>query len=111
MRTKKFSLLTYKKAANIAIIIAGSKFATRTFLPKTKLTPTQKISIEPIKDRLFRAVAVINGRTKVAIKVSVPSKRKTGMAENIQPLPKDEAITITKMKSRIVFVPKIDQSP
>ena len=39
--------------ATTASKIAGSRLATRTFFPHIKFRPTQKIRIEPIKDRLY----------------------------------------------------------
>ena len=56
----------------MAIMIDGNKFATRTFLPHTKLIPTQQIKIEPINEILNKANSVINGFTKDANKVIEP---------------------------------------
>ncbi len=38
-------------AAITAKTSAGSRFATRTFLPHTRFSPTQKISTDPTRDR------------------------------------------------------------
>ena len=47
----------------MAKITAGSKLATRTVLPHTKLMPTQKISTEPTIERFQRAASLISGCT------------------------------------------------
>ena len=52
-----------------AMTTAGSRFATLTFFPHTRLIPTQKIRIEPIRDRFDRAVSVIIGLISLARQV------------------------------------------
>ena len=54
--------------------MAGSKLATFTFFPQTRLIPTQKISTFPTRDRFARAAAVITGRRRPARAVMVPWK-------------------------------------
>ena len=68
-----------------ATTIAGSRFATLIFLPHTRLTPTQKIKIEPTKDRFAKAASVITGLITLASTVTLPCKIATGIAENAQP--------------------------
>ena len=87
-----------------AMTTAGSRFATLTFFPHTRLIPTQKIRIEPIRDRFDRAVSVIIGLISLARQVIEPWKSSTGIAENIQPLPNEQVITIIIIRSRIAFV-------
>ena len=43
--------LSGKNAAETARMMAGSRLATRMRLPQTRLTPTQKIRMEPTRDR------------------------------------------------------------
>lgn len=38
--------------------------ATLTFLPQTRLRPTQKIRMDPIRDRLAMAASVMTGAIK-----------------------------------------------
>ena len=52
--------------------MAGRKFATFTFLPNTRFRPTQKIIIDPTRDRLDRAASVISGSMSLARKVITP---------------------------------------
>ena len=42
-----------------ATIKAGKRLATQIFVSNTRLTPTQNISIEPIKESALMAEAVI----------------------------------------------------
>lgn len=52
--------------------IAGSRFATFTFLPQTRFTPTQNSSTEPTKERFDNAASVINGSISLARSVTSP---------------------------------------
>ena len=69
--------------------MAGSILATRSSLPQTRLTPTQKIKIEPISERYETASSVRAGASSWARSVTAPSSTNTGMAEKMQPLPSD----------------------
>ena len=82
--------------------------ATLIFLAQTKLMPIQKINTEPIKDKYATAVSVIIGDIKRASKVMQPSKTNTGIAENVQPFPIDDAIMRTMIKSRIAFATSVE---
>ena len=86
-------------------------FATRTFFPHTRFSPTQKISTEPISERYADASSVITGDTILASSVMAPSKRKTGIAEKAHPFPRDEVMTVIMMKSSTDFTARVDQSP
>ena len=92
----------------MAITIAGSILATRIFFPQIRLIPTQKISMEPIIDKLERASFVIIGLASFASKVIDPCKTATGMAEKIQPFPMAQVMTIIMMKSSIALVAKTE---
>ena len=92
-------------------ITAGSRFATRIFLPQIRLIPTQKISTFPTKERYPMAVSVMIGRITVASRVTAPSQRNTGIAEKTQPFPRELVMTITMTRSRMDLVPSVYQSP
>ena len=94
-------------AAKTASSTAGIIFATRNFFPHTRLTPTQKISTDPIRDRYDTARGVISGASSRASRVTPPSNRKTGIAENPQPFPMEEVITATMMKSSTDFTARV----
>ena len=74
--------------------MAGSKLATLIFLPQTKFNPTQKMSIEPINDKLDNAAPVIIGFINFARQVIEPCKMATGIAEKTHPFPIEPVITI-----------------
>ena len=61
-----------KQGIKEAKTIAGRRFATRIFFPQTRLSPTQKIRIEPIIERFARASAVIIGLMKAESAVTPP---------------------------------------
>ena len=63
---------SYKKAAATASTTAGSILATWSFLPHTRLTPTQKIRMEPIMERFDSAASVISGLISPARAVMLP---------------------------------------
>ena len=98
-------------AAITAKTTEGSMFATRSFLPHTRFTPTQKIKIEPIIDKFERASCVIIGLTNLASNVIEPWKIPTGIAEKIQPFPIAHVITIIMIKSRTALVASMEKSP
>ena len=56
----------------IGTIRAGSIFPTLNFFPKARLTPTQKISADPIKDRSLIKASLIKEPQKAAISVMLP---------------------------------------
>ena len=93
-----------RKAAITAITMAGNKFATRIFLPQTRLMPTQNIRIEPMVDKFPRAASVISGLISTARAVMLPWKMPTGIAEKMQPLPREQVMTIIMIRSRIALV-------
>ena len=101
-------ILHGKYAAPIASNTAGSIFATLTFFPQTRFTPTQKINIDPISERYPTAKSVINGATSRASKVMEPSNKSTGIAENAQPFPMVEVITAMIMKSSTDFTAMVE---
>ena len=88
----------------------GNKLATLIFLPQTKLTPTQKINIEPTSERYIKAKSVINGSNKLASTVILPCNRNTGIAEKIAPFPVEQAIIIMMIKSSKDLVIKTEES-
>ncbi len=59
--------------------------ATRIFIFQIRLTPMQKIMIEPVRERFARAGSVKKGSTKTASRVTSPWNTPTGMAEKMQP--------------------------
>ena len=85
--------------------------ATLIFFPQIRFNPTQKIKTEPTMDRYPMARSVMIGLMAVASSVRPPSHKNTGTAENIQPLPREQVITITITKSKIDLAPSVDQSP
>ena len=86
----------------------GSRLATLIFFPHTRLTPTQKIMTEPVRDKLERACSVINGSSSLARRVIVPWNTATGMAENTHPFPMDAVMIMTMIKSKMAFAAKIE---
>ena len=82
--------------------------ATRSFFPHTRLTPTQKISTEPTRDRFWIAASVITGEISRASSVMAPSNTNTGIAEKAQPLPMDEVITSMMMKSSTALTARVE---
>lgn len=97
-----------RNAQIAAITIVGSIFATLTVFPQKRLTPTQKISIEPVRDRLCKAASVMNGSMNLANKVTLPCRIATGMAEKIQPFPIAAVMTATMIKSKTAFAAKME---
>ena len=83
-------------------------FATLTFLPHTRFTPTQNISSEPTSDRYDIAVSVIIGATSRASSVMPPSNTNTGITENMQPRPIAEVMTAMMMKSITAFTARVE---
>ncbi len=81
----------------------GSKFATLMVLGQTKLMPTQKIKILPTREMLFSTASVMKLDSPAASTVIVPCKTATGMNENTHPLPREEAIISTMIKSKIAL--------
>ena len=67
-----WAVIFYKNAAATAKMTAGSILATFSFLPHTRLTPTQKIRIDPIMERFPSAASVISGRIRPANAVMLP---------------------------------------
>ena len=61
-----------RKAQMTAKTMVGSRLATLIFLPHTRLRPTQKMRMLPVRDRLDRACGVMMGSIKVASKVMAP---------------------------------------
>ena len=57
------------------------------------------------------ARSVITGATSRASRVMSPSKIRTGIAENAQPLPRDEVITAMMMKSSTDLTARVEKSP
>jgi hypothetical protein len=55
-----------------ATTMDGSILATLTFLPKTRFTPTQKISTEPTRERFESAAGVITGLISLESTVTEP---------------------------------------
>ena len=93
-----------RKAALTATTMAGSRLATFTFFPHTRLMPTQKISTFHTRDRFDSALSVIRGRTTPARTVMLPWNTATGISEKTAPLPMEQLITIMMIRSRIAFV-------
>ena len=73
--------------------------------------PTQKIRIEPMRERLLSAASVISGRIRPARAVILPWKSATGMAEKMQPLPMEQVMTIMMIRSRTALVARMEKSP
>ena len=69
-------------AAITATISAGSIFATLTFLPQTRFTPTQKINTDPTSDRFDIADSVIIGATSFAKRVTRVTSFYAGSLKN-----------------------------
>ena len=88
--------------------MAGSILATRTVFPHTRLRPTQKISIEPTVERLRRAVSVIIGTMNIDSAVTAPCSTATGIAEKMQPLPREPVIIIIIIKSSMDLVRRME---
>lgn len=63
-----------RNAQITAITIAGSIFATFSFFSHNRLIPTQKISIEPVRERLESAPSVMTGWIALARSVITPWK-------------------------------------
>ena len=61
--------------------------ATLNLAPKHRLTPTQKMSIFPRKDRLAITPSLNTGATSPAQRVTAPWSTPTGRAEKMAPLP------------------------
>ena len=74
----------------------------------TRLMPTQKISMLPTKERLLRAASVMMGWMLFAKRVTEPCKSATGIAEKIQPFPKEAVITQIMIKSKIALVNSVE---
>ena len=72
---------TYANEADMLNVVlfgrttAGSIFATRNFLSQTRFTPTQKIRIEPMRERSVMAASVMTGAISLANSVTAPSNR------------------------------------
>ena len=65
------SYAPHTNAQTTATTTAGRRFAVLNVLPQMRFTPTQKMSMEPTSERLFRAPVVIMGWIKRASKVMV----------------------------------------
>ena len=61
--------------------------ATLNLVPKHRLTPTQKMSMLPRKDRLSITGWLNTGERSLAHRVTVPWSTPTGRAEKMAPLP------------------------
>ena len=89
--------------------MAGSILATLILVfSKTKLIPTQKISIFPTKERLVSAASVMMGSMLLAKSVTLPCRSATGMAEKMHPFPMEAVITQMIIKSKIAFVRRVE---
>ena len=88
--------------------MAGSRFATFTFFPKTRLMPTQKISTFPTSDRFASAPSVMTGRISPASAVMLPCSTATGIAENAAPFPMELLITIMMIRSSTALVARME---
>ena len=81
--------------------------ATRNFLPQMRFTPTQKMRTEPVSERLAMAASVKSGLASTASRVIVPWITPTGIAEKMQPRPREAVMTkmttmsITALAARI----------
>ena len=73
---------------------------TLNFLPKERLTPTQKMSIEPMNETFAIMLLFIMGAIKPAHIVTVPWRIATGIAENV-------THTITITRSRAAFAKSV----
>ena len=91
-----------------ATTIVGSIFATLTVFPQKRLTPTQKINMEPVRERLCNAASVMTGSINPARSVTDPCRIATGMAEKMQPFPMAAVMTTTMIKSNTAFAAKIE---
>ena len=89
---------------------AGRRFATRIFLPQNRLTPTQKIRTDPTKERLSIAWSVIYGLIRTASRVTVPWNSPTGIAEKMQPFPREADMTIMMIKSSTALANRMEWS-
>ena len=107
-RGKFFFAYFGRNAAITATTMAGSRFATLTFLPQTRLMPTQKISTFPTMDRFARAIAVMTGRRSPAKAVILPCKIATGIAEKTAPRPIEQLMTIIMIKSSTDLVARME---
>ena len=65
----------------------GSMLATRNLLPKARLIPTQKMRMEPRKDRLSMMSWLKTGASSPAHRVTAPWSTPTGRAEKMAPRP------------------------
>lgn len=84
--------------------------ATSNFFPKTKLIPTQKISIDPVMERYSRAFVVKIGSMNTARSVILPWKSPTGIAEKAHPIPNDAVSMKIMTKSKMDLAARIDTS-
>ena len=80
-------------------------------LGHTRLMPTQKIRIFPTSERLFSTASVIKPDSTTARAVMAPYSTATGINENTQPLPMEDAMMSTMIKSRIAFATSVEWSP
>ena len=96
------------KPGGISITEAGSILATWIFLPHTRLTPTQKIRMEPIMERFDSAASVISGLISRASRVIAPWKQPTGIAEKMQPLPMEQVITRMIIRSSTALAARME---
>ena len=93
---KSYGIISQNTNENItAKTMVGSRFATFIFLPQIRLSPSQKMSTEPVRERFVRAFSVITGSMNFESRVTEPWKRNTGIAEKIHPLP-SEAVMIKR---------------
>ena len=94
-----------------AMTTEGSILAVRKVWGRMRLTPTQKMSIEPTSDRLSRAAVVMMGESAPANSVIVPWNTATGRAEKMQPRQSEAVMVQTMMQSRAPMRASVDQSP
>ena len=93
----------------MAKMMVGSILATRSSLLQTRLTPTQKIKIEPISERYETASSV--RASSWAGSVTAHSSTNTGMAEKMQPLPIEAVMTRIMTASSAAFAQRREASP
>ena len=94
-----------------AMTSEGRRFATRIVFGKTRFTPTQVIRIFPTREMLLSASGVMNGARKPASSVTEPCSMATGIAEKMQPFPREAVIIAMMMRSRIDLAKSVDGSP
>ena len=90
-----------------AIMSAGRRFATLMVRGQMRFRPTQKMRIEPTREMLESACAVMSGWMSRASSVMLPCTMPTGMAAKIQPLPSELVITRMIMKSSTDFAANV----